>query len=97
MYLGTITIIDEKKEPPEYDPAMGWIYTKGTNGTITYNNTMYGYLPFEKQLFVPSGGIYVYSYGGVDGFTGIKILLQYSRSFYLGSALRVKIGTEPPD
>jgi hypothetical protein len=97
IYLGTITIIDEKNEPPEYDPATGWIYTKGTNGTITYNSPMYGYLPFEKQLFVPSAGIYVYSYGGVDGFTGIKLLLPHSRHFYLGSALWVKIGPEPPD
>ncbi len=97
IYLGTITFINERNEPPEYDPATGWIYTKGKNGTITYTSPMYGYLPFDKPIFVGSADVYAYSYGGVDGFTGIRLFLSYSHYFYLGSALSVKMGSEPPN
>jgi len=73
IYLGTITIDVESSSPSEYDSASGWIFTKGTNGTITYNDSMYGCLPYTKDVIDFLPGWDTYSYGGVDGFTGIRL------------------------
>jgi hypothetical protein len=97
MYLGTVTWDTEMHHIMGYAPASGWIYTRGTNGTVTYNGTMYGNLPYEKTLWSGLGFVVNDAYGGVEGFTGIKLLLPGLRFFYIGSALRVAIGTEPPD
>ncbi len=99
MYFGTVTW-DTETHPyiMGYAPASGWIYTKGRNGTVTYNGTMYGYLPYEKTLWGGGlGFVETDAYGGVEGFTGIKLLLPRLNTFYIGSAKRVAIGTEPPD
>jgi len=76
--------------PPEYEyhPAKGWIYTFGLNGMKTWFEPVYGDLKNIYHLF---GGKYL----GATGFTGIKIS-PLGSGFYLGSALRVKLGSSPP-
>jgi len=97
MYLGIVTWDAEIHYIYGYDPALGWIYTRGTNGTVSYNGTLYGYLPYKMGLYGGLGFVERDTFGGVEGFTGIKLLLPRLYSFYLGSAMRVAIGTEPPD
>lgn len=96
MYLGTVTYINEGKDPPQYDPATGWIYTKGSNGTITYTSPLYGYQAFDRAIFVPSADVRIYTYGAIEGFTGIRLLLSLTHYFYLGYASSIKLGSEPP-
>ncbi len=96
IYLGTVLEDGEIHQPISYDPASGWIETKGSNGTVNYNGTMYGYLPYKKDIGWSFGFYENWAFGGVEGFAGIKLLLPGFSSFYVGSALRVAIGTEPP-
>ncbi|MCJ7697210.1 MAG: hypothetical protein MUO73_02645 [Thermoplasmata archaeon] len=58
---------------------------------------MQGTLPLEG-LTMPStvGPMYYEHYPGTVGFTGIKINSPGGTASYLGSALWVKIGSEPP-
>ena len=97
MYLGTVTWDTEIHYIMGYNPASGWIDTRGTNGTVTYNGTMYGYLPYRKSVGWSFGFYTTDAFEGVEGFTGIRLLLPRFYSFYIGSALRVAIGTEPPE
>jgi hypothetical protein len=97
MYLGTVTWDTEIHYIMRYDPARGWIDTRGRNGKVTYNGAMYGYLPYEKTLWGGLGFVRTDAYGGVEGFTGIKLLFPGFITFYIGSALRVAIGTDPPE
>jgi hypothetical protein len=69
-----------------YFPASGWVDTFGLKGRQNFLNDFYGqYTP----------GLDV----GVLGFTGIKIIIPTYKfiiySFYLGSAVKVKIGPNP--
>jgi hypothetical protein len=97
IYLGTVLEDGEIHHPISFDPATGWIETRGSNGTVNYNGTMYGYLPYKRAIGWSLGFYENWALGGVEGFTGIKLLLPRWYSFYIGSALRVSIGTEPPD
>lgn len=77
-------------------PARGWIVTLGMNGKKNWNNTFYGQLPhlFGIPLLMQYGGV---SYSAIIGYTGIKLQSSDGLGFYyLGSALYVKIGSEPP-
>ena len=80
-------------EGPVRDPAHGWVYTKGANGTKSWNGSFWGNLP------IPPVSIgWTHSYLGILGFIGIKLFNPSSgKNSYLGSALWVKIGSEPPD
>ena len=75
-------------------PARGWLFTIGLNDIKKWEDSFFG------QLRIPP--VYInffdYFYPGVFGFTGIKLLnFEKEKSFYVGSALWVKIGPEPPD
>ncbi len=64
----------------------GWINTQGALGEMNYEGTFWGYLGIFQQ---PKTG-YIY-YIGIKNFIG----LRYA-NFYMGNALRVKIGTTKP-
>ena len=70
-----------------YNPANGWVYTIGLNGIKTWDGPIYGNI-----LKIPLGPFEYYL--GAIGFTGIKIS-PFGSGFYLGSALRVKLSSEP--
>jgi len=80
-------------------PARGWIITFGLNGKRNWNNTFYGHLPQFLGIpiiGIPNGGL---SYPAVIGYTGLKILTndKIMTFSYLGSALWMKLGSEPPE
>ena len=70
-------------------PAKGWVYTNGLNGIKTWNTPIYG------QVSKKAGFPLLCRYVGAVGFTGIKIL-PFGSGFYLGTALRVKLGSKAP-
>ena len=70
-----------------YNPANGWVYTLGLNGIKTWDGPIYG------DIFNIPLGPFEYYFGAI-GFTGIKIL-PFGSGFYLGSALRVNLGSSP--
>jgi hypothetical protein len=66
----------------------GWVYTNGLNGIKSWNGSFKGEIDNGTQL-------------GVKGFTGLKVKHNYNptqqwltETFYLGYALRVKLGSE---
>jgi hypothetical protein len=71
-------------------PAEGWIDTFGLLGHKKWNRTFYGSLPISV---LPS--LIFYIYPGIIGFTGIQITIQ-AKSFFLGSAILVKISSGAP-
>jgi hypothetical protein len=76
--------------PPHYSPAEGWVKTFGLNGKKIWEGEFFGQLP------IPSFLAYLAAcFTGVLGFTGLKIGFLDSH-FYMGSALWVKIGEDPP-
>jgi hypothetical protein len=78
----------------EYIPwefyASGWVSTVGLNGRKTWQGEMQGALPIEGTR-IPGGASYTEYYTGAVGFTGIKTSSLGGTTFYLGSALWVKI------
>ena len=76
--------------PPHYSPAEGWVKTFGLNGKKIWEGEFFGQLP------IPSFLAYLAAcFTGVLGFTGLKIGF-FDSHFYMGSALWVKIGEDPP-
>jgi len=76
-----------------YYPANGWIHTNGLMGKKEWDGSFYGQLPrfppfspfpIKQSLYLP----------GVLGFTGIHIT-DIDAHYYLGSALLVKLDSEP--
>jgi len=90
-------LLNDNWEDPSYTPSDGWVYTYGLNGLRTWsNNDLNGNLPIkplELGSNEPLGLGDTIHYPGVLGFTGIK----FGPFYYLGSAVWVKIGTEPPE
>jgi hypothetical protein len=76
--------------PPHYSPAEGWVKTLGLNGKKIWEGEFFGKLPIPGFL-----AYLAECYTGVLGFTGLKIGL-FDSHFYMGSALWVKIGEDPP-
>jgi hypothetical protein len=70
--------------------ASGWVSTVGLNGRKTWQGNMQGTLPIEGTR-IPGGASYTEYYTGAVGFTGIKTSSLGGSTFYLGSALWVKI------
>jgi len=70
-------------------PASGQLYTTGIAGQKNWNGSFFGgVLPRHRSIF---GEIF---YPGIIGFTGFSIsggIVVDSTSYYIGSALRVKI------
>jgi len=75
----------------EYVPSSGWVATFGLNGIkIFQDQPLWGHLP-QFPIF----GMLNFYYPGIFDFTGIGIILP-GKQIHLGSALWVKIGSEPP-
>ena len=88
--LGGFIIFGYQYELPmfhwNYYPAKGWLWTQGLFGIRDWDGEFFGNLN---------------GYIGVSGFTGLKIggtifNLLGPKSYYLGSAFRVKIGEKHP-
>jgi hypothetical protein len=94
--LHTITL--GQYQAPDWDPGIGWVDTFGLNGKrIFHDQWLYGALPVNPLVIsYPWGNNYYYP--GIMFFTGLHITsLNNGSSYYLGSALWVKIGSEPPE
>ena len=72
-----------------YLPAHGRIYTIGLNGIKYWDKPFYGQYLIDPLL---TGN----RYAGAIGFTGINIISEIRTCSYLGTALSVKIGPNPP-
>jgi len=84
--------LDEWKWYPH--AASGWLFTQGLNGIKEWKDSFFGQLKIPV-IFI---NVFDFFYPGVFGFTGIKLLnFEKEKSFYLGSALYVKLDSEPPD
>jgi len=88
-------------DPWEYYPAKGWIWTKGSNGEVTWSgDILWGNLgkkswsvqdPFISDKW---GRIDYEIKKGVIGFTGLRI--GFSKCLFIGIASHVNIFTEFP-
>ena len=84
----------------EYNfPSEGWIWTQGLLGRKTWNESLYGLISKCSYPFIFHD---LFDYFGIIGFTGIRIFNNLTEcgiysTFYLGSALWVRIGNEPPN
>jgi len=76
-------------------PSSGWVNSFGINGEKKYNGSeLWGTVKGSYQVLVFSK-----LYPGVLGFTGLalsSIKDNFDKMFFLGSALKVKLGTEFP-
>ena len=79
------------KQGPIFEPAKGEVISIGLNGVKKCSGSFWGNLPVMP---IPLA-IYE-SYPGIFGFTGIKLRTRDYGCLFLGSALWVKIGNEPP-
>ena len=79
-----------------YHESNGWIQSFGLFGKKEWNGSLYGRL--STLWIVLNSGISAFSLPGMIGYSGIKItsIKNIEKKFYLGSALWVKIGSEPP-
>jgi hypothetical protein len=71
---------------PFWYPAEGWLYTNGLNGMKNWSGRMWGNISLYRMNY----GMFEF-YPGALGFSGIKIGLPSSNSFYLGHAITVKV------
>ena len=78
-------------------PAHGWLHSIGLNGIKKWNGSFYGKIPIPYGLLI-SLALQSFFYTGITGFTGINIQTdqQNNEDFYLGAALWVNIGYDPP-
>jgi hypothetical protein len=87
--------------PQDIFPSHGWVNTVGLNGKKEWNGTFYGQLPIMGIPWVGFGVLFggSYFFPAIFGFTGIKIYDLHSihQSTFIGTALWVKIGSEPPE
>ena len=72
----------------ERNSANGWVHSLGLNGIQSIEGSFYG------QILLPEDIGSEINYLGSIGFTGIRI---NPIGFYIGAALWVKIGLNPPD
>jgi len=74
--------------------SSGWMFSIGLNGVKKYEgNELWG-TAREEGI----GTAFQYCFPGALGFTGLKIGVLFEKTFFLGSALKVKLGTDkPPD
>lgn len=77
------------EQPSIYYPACGWVNSVGVNGLKSWNGSFYGQL---GELHLPNPGSEDIFKIGMVGFTGIKI-----DHYFLGFALKVKLGPNPPE
>lgn len=70
-----------------YNPANGWVNTIGLFGKKKWEGRLYG-----DSISFGIGDTY---FTGAIGFTGIRFNKE-SETYYLGSALYVKLTTETP-
>ena len=78
----------------EHYPSFGWVSSIGLNGKKAYENSeLWGTAKEGISIALVIG-----VFPGVLGFTGLKITWPsaHQNTFFLGSALKVKIGTEFP-
>jgi hypothetical protein len=71
-------------------PAKGWVNTFGLLGKKIWDGKYYGQLKHIGTLF--EGLLYQ----GVSGFSGIRIKEDYNDQFFIGFAVRVKLGPDIP-
>lgn len=78
-------------------PARGWLHSIGLNGIKKWNGSFYGKIPIPYGLII-SLALQSFFYTGIIGFSGINIQTdqQNNEDFYLGAALWVNIGYDPP-
>jgi hypothetical protein len=75
--------------------SSGWVFSIGLNGYKKFNGSELWGTASERISFLSVSALYP----GVLGFTGLKITLlndNFDKTFFLGSALKVKLGTEFP-
>jgi len=87
-------------------PSFGWIQSYGLNGNKSINGSFYGNLLRYGNLFLLRFWILweeldlqaiLSEFPGIAGFQGIRVFTPSTYTqFYLGSALEVRVGPEPP-
>ena len=74
-------------------PSNGWVNTDGLNGKKNIEGNLYGQIS-DLTIFILF--ICVKYFIGVKGFNGIRIEKENNKTFFMGYARKVEIGTEPP-
>ena len=78
----------------EIYPSSGWVSSIGLNGLKKYEGSALWGEATNESFWV---GLFSENYPGVIGFTGLKLTPMtdnFDKTFFLGSALKVKLGTE---
>jgi len=93
-YVSNVAFVDPIIIGNNYSPAYGWVFTIGLRGIKYWDGAFYG----QMSTIIPRFWWGIDGFLGVRGFTGIKVIdIENHQYFYLGTALKVKIGYEPPD
>ena len=72
--------------------ADGWIHTIGLGGIQSINGSFYG----TFDLIFLTISCMIWYHPGILGFSGIRLYWDVDNSFYIGSAIDVKISSELP-
>jgi hypothetical protein len=95
--IGLLTLLTFGYTTGNYEndkyPSSGWVYSIGLTGMKKYDGSeLWGTSRTYPYIAFPFATLYP----GVLGFCGLKIRSSSGYSFFLGTALKVKIGTEFP-
>ncbi|MCU0849833.1 MAG: hypothetical protein MUC80_00990 [Candidatus Thermoplasmatota archaeon] len=95
--IGLLTLLTFGYTTGNYEndkyPSAGWVYSIGLTGMKKYNGSeLWGNSRTYPYIAFPFATLYP----GLLGFCGLKIRSSSGYSFFLGTALKVKIGTEFP-
>lgn len=75
-------------------PSSGWVYTLGLNGVKDWSDSFYGHISI---LSIPRTISRLDEFIGATHFIGLNINnAESEETFFIGTALRVKIGTQVP-
>jgi hypothetical protein len=79
----------------DYSPAIGWVWTNGTNGIVKWNGSFYGK---EVKDIYWDGNLRegLCAFAGVSNFNGLWITGHVTPAYFVGNAEHVKITYEPP-
>jgi hypothetical protein len=76
-----------------HTPSTGWVWTKGSEGVVTWEGSVYGYV---ETLYGEWSVYYWDYYVGASDFKGLKVRVNSNTYFIVGLASHVALGPDPP-
>ena len=77
----------------EHYPSEGWVWTKGTEGVVTWEEPVYGHI---RTIYGEWSAIYNDYYIGATNFMGLKLRVDPNNFIMIGFASHVALGSNYP-